>query len=223
MKLNSNKEIIPMKKTYFFLNLFYYPFLLGNIITIIFFAFVTIKGRFNIDNVEVFMPDTNSSSAVINNITYNLHSLSGRMTISGVSLVMSVIFNLPHLILSIGVLYIAINLKKILKSIITKNVFQKANETRIKKIGLTIIIIPIIITLKEYLVYPWLPTNLKTCGLGIAETYIFATSYRFKLFDFIIKGGMDNLVYIALGFVIIFIGNVFKEGNSLKEENKLTI
>jgi hypothetical protein len=81
--------------------------------------------------------------------------------------------------------------------------------------------------IKDYFKMQYLPNDLITQGLGITETFKFFNSFfrsvPFDLIDFIFRGNMTTLAYIALGFVIIFIGYAFKEGNRLNEENNLTV
>ena len=227
MKLNSGKNEVIVKKTYFFINIFYYLFLFCNILYIIFLLSFILGRAFNIEHVSIFVPNTHFTTVPINNIIYNIHSLEGTMTVSNVPIFISVLFNLPKLILAFGVLYIAIALKKILNSILDRNVFQKANETRIKSIGLIVIILPIVMQIKDYFKMRYLPENLISQGLGITETFNFFKSFSwsipFNLTFLLLNGNITSFAYIALGIVIIFLGYVFKEGNRLKEENNLTV
>jgi len=189
------------------LNLFFYGFL--------FYCFVTIVTSFNRFNEMVipirFKMNTaqkgiwQSSTSEMYTVTTSKHS-RGELHIDTKGypkeLIISKLLDLLYLFF-LGFAFLQI--MGLSKSIVKKSPFEKANVSRLRKIGFSIIIVGFIHPLLTRYLTILAAKNVTISGLVLDTT---------KPMD---------LHYYILGMVFLLIAHVFKKGIELREENALTI
>jgi len=101
--------------------------------------------------------------------------------------------------------FIFLQIRGLSKSIIEDNPFGKSNISRLRKIGLALIVLGFI--------YPLLNRYLA----ALAKEHIVLSGLELKPYTYM------NWSYYLLGLVFLLIARVFKKGIALREENALTI
>lgn len=108
-------------------------------------------------------------------------------------------------------LFIIFQLFQVFKSIVKDRVFKKENTKRLRLVALTIIVMPIIQNLSQRFFFLFARTNFEVNGnnIGLPQNH-----------DFF---GFPYLPYLAVGFLIFAIVEIYNEGMRLQSETDLTI
>jgi hypothetical protein len=118
------------------------------------------------------------------------------------------LISICRLLTLLGVVYCIILLRKIVNTVITGDPFIPQNGKRLRIISLIVIFLPLIIQLIVWFVTKHAISKLQFPNWGIR-------------FDFLDNSSL--ITYIAIGIFVFIVSEVFRIGNSLKEEQELTV
>lgn len=112
------------------------------------------------------------------------------------------------------IIYILLEIRKIIIPSLTQSPFSEQTTNSLKKIGLTIIIAPAILILYWMLLY-----------FNMISNASYNTIYweKFSVSIFVLKVFFFLFIYFVVGMFFLTLSNVFRKGYLLKQENDLTV
>ncbi len=134
-------------------------------------------------------------------------NISGQILFFNPSILLQLYSGFYAIIIWAAVSYIIFLIRKIIRSIIEGNPFIKENGMRLRRTGIVLILVNIVLWISRLLV-----ANPAVTGIKIDNVKLSAT-------------GFSETFYISLGagMFLIVLSEVFRIGTSLKEENELTV
>jgi len=109
---------------------------------------------------------------------------------------------------SLFFVFIFYHLKGISQSILDKKPFHRQNQKRLKYIGITLVVLAFLLPMLKAIYDYHLPVNIECLAIK--------TSNKINILGI-------NWTYLIIGLGVLFLGEVFKAGNELKQETDLTI